>query len=88
MPYWKINDGRVYGSEEQAFVDESSAPEGEVRLLYVDTSDPDNLIVANAEFLRQTVLFYGLPLGDELKTRQEKNQDIQAEDAPPAHGPA
>ena len=48
--------------------------------LYRDTTSP--LVLADKAYLRQTLIFYGLPLGEAIKTRLDKIRDIQAEYAP------
>jgi len=71
MYYWKINTGQIYGAEEGKFIEE--LPTGaELTPLYSDTSDPTDLVLADKAYLRQTVLFYGLRLGDSLKNRLDK----------------
>ena len=77
MYYWQIDDGRVYGAAEADFVD-GEAICGQIVALYADTSDTENLVVADAAFLRETVLFYGFPLAEVLKTDEDRRADILA----------
>ena len=81
MYFWKINDGQVYSFDAAAFVEPGA--EDLVQTLYEDTEGK----ISGLPYLRETVLFYikvlgdGV-LGDALKNRLDKIQDIQAEYAP------
>ena len=50
--------------------------------LYSDTTDAENLVLADKAFLRQTVLFYGYGIPFALQSKLEKQEAIQAEYAP------
>ena len=71
---WKTQAG-FYSMEDQAFIEEPG--EREYVPLYMDTSDPDNLILADKEFIRATLIFYNLPVGGEVKISMDKIKDIQ-----------
>ena len=82
---YEMEGPKFYDTERTAFIAEP-APGAEVIPLYRDTSDAANLLPADIPYLRQTLRFYGLPLGAELKTRLDKIRDVQAEYAPQLTG--
>ena len=78
--FWKIQGGKVYSTDDMDFV---TPEEGmDIVLLYMDTSDAKNLVLADITFLRETLRLYELPLGEVLKTRLDRIEDIQAAYAP------
>ena len=74
---WQTQLG-YFSTESMGFVENP----GEFTPLYSDTGDPENLVLADKAFLRQTLVFYGYPVAEALKNRLDKIQDIQAEYAP------
>ena len=71
--YWQIADGRIWSSE-GFFVSELPSSQ-QITILYNDGEEADE------QYLHDTVLFYGLPLG-ELATQFEQIQLIQAQYEP------
>lgn len=78
--YYRIEKGLIYGVAERRFLE--MAPEDEIVPLYSDTTDPANLVQADKSYLRETLLFYGHSLGDEVMNRLDKIQSIQGEYSP------
>jgi len=74
---WQTQDG-FFSTAAMDFVPNPD----EYSPLYSDTSDPDNLVLADKAFLRRTLLFYGFPLAPAVMNRLDKIQAIQAEYAP------
>ena len=59
---WEIENGLIYSTAAAAFVTDASMEQ--VTPLYSDTSDPAHKILADKAFLRETLLFYGFPVGE------------------------
>lgn len=70
---WKWKEG-YYSTAYQGAVE---SPEGEVTPLYKDKNNPNNLQLADKDFLRETILFYGFPLPEHMQTTLEKQTAIQ-----------
>jgi hypothetical protein len=82
---WRIADGSTYSFSQERFI--KDAPKESVVPLYMDTSNPGDPVFADRAYLRLTVLSYieraGFGhLGDDLKNRLDKIQDIQVGYAP------
>ncbi|MDL2266754.1 hypothetical protein LJC46_02045 [Desulfovibrio sp. OttesenSCG-928-G15] len=74
--YWMTQDG-IYSTADAAFVD--AAPAGKsLTPLYMDTSDADNLVLADAGFLRSQIVFYSFAVPDSLLTDAERIAGQQA----------
>lgn len=64
IDYWRTADG-LYDIREGRYV--TDAPdESIIAPLYSDTSDANNLILADKAKVRETLVFYGWPIGKEL----------------------
>ena len=75
MDFFRNTRDGIYSSAQAAFIE--AAPEGaEVTPLYESTAEPDHPVLAGKEYLRDTVLFYGLRLGEDIKTTADKRADI------------
>lgn len=70
---WQTQTG-FFSTEVMGFVEH---PTG-FTPLYSDTSDPDNLALADKAFLRETLLFYGFSIPPVLQNSLEKREAIQA----------
>ncbi|MDR1125863.1 MAG: hypothetical protein LBM64_07375 [Deltaproteobacteria bacterium] len=66
---WKTQLG-FFSTATMSFVEEQA----EYIPLYMDTTDPENLLLADKDFLRGTITFYGFQLPEILLTLQERIQ--------------
>ena len=57
MYYWQINDGRIWSTDDAAFVGE--VPAGAELVPLYDSGHPGGV-----EYLRDTIKFYGYSLGE------------------------
>lgn len=69
--FYRINDGRVWSIEEAKFVNSFNAEE--TIALRADGKPGDEA------YLKRTLALYGYPIGDELKTDEERAEEARAE---------
>lgn len=71
--YYKINDGRIWDVEAAKFISTlpASIMEEDVIPLWCDGHHGD------VNYLKRTLAFYGYTIGDELKTDEERAEDVR-----------